>query len=872
PPLPDRIGPYRIVAERGRGGMGVVYLAEQQEPVARRVALKVLKPGMDSREVLRRFAAERQALALMDSPNIAAIFDAGATGTGRPYFVMEYVPGVPIHEFCDAERLPTEQRIELFVLVCEAVQHAHHKGVIHRDLKPSNVLVWRDGRPVPKVIDFGVAKTVCAPDARGSQHTTSGSLLGTPAYMSPEQAADAMDVDTRTDVYALGVMLYELLSGTLPFDPEKLRASGTELVRILREEQPRHPSSRIGQLGDGALAVAQARSTDPHGLRRRLCGDLDWIVLKAIEKDRDRRYGSAQALADDLRRHLRQEPVAAGPPSRLYRMSRFLRRHREAVAVALLLVLALAAGLVATTTLYVTRENERRAREGAEAQALISTKVNEFLGQALAGDPAAPGQPQRRAAAIEILRAAARSLPADPAVAAEVHETLVALFRTLNALPEAVEQARAAVGLRASLHGEDHLATLDALEQLGNLCLLEGNGDPCREAEQLFARVLAAHTRIGGGLHPSTLRVRDGLAHALAGQGRVREAEASLRETLALAEAHFGPTHETTLFALQRLRELLRIDRQAGAAEALARDYLSRARGLLAEGDHRVLFCHHDLADVLHEQGREADARAELLRVLQRLGPIWGKDWLAPLCLYAAAAVALDCGRPAEAAPPLRIAARQQAVYLGDEHPGTLRSRSALARALLELGELDAAATLAGPVLAVQRQKLGERHEDTLATASVSGRLLLARGESALALATLRQVLQRAREGLPVGSWRIAEAQYHVGVGLLRAGELEAAETELGASLDAMQQALRAPCARTAKVAAALAEVCERRGRHEAAQGWRRHLLDPERVAADALAAQQFLRAAADVCEAAGAAEDGASLRAALPPAGGGGR
>jgi eukaryotic-like serine/threonine-protein kinase len=363
---PLRIGPYRILTILGQGGMGVVYLAEQEHPIRRKVALKVVKVGMDSREVVARFDTERQALALMSHPNIARVLDAGASDEGRPYFVMEYVPGIQITDYCDRSRLSTRDRLALFITVCQAVQHAHQKGVIHRDLKPSNVLVAiEDGRPVPKVIDFGIAKATHQRLTEQAIFTRHGVLIGTPEYMSPEQADPGrLDVDTTTDVYSLGVILYELLVGVLPFDGDTLRkAAYVELVRIIQDEEPARPSVRVTGLGAQAGDMAKRRDTDVSSLRKQLRGDLDWIVLRALEKDRTRRYASASEFAADIERHLADEAVMASPPSVAYRVQKFVRRHRLSVAAALAVVLALAAGLAVSTRLYVQVRAERQASD-----------------------------------------------------------------------------------------------------------------------------------------------------------------------------------------------------------------------------------------------------------------------------------------------------------------------------------------------------------------------------------------------------------------------------------------------------------------------------------------------------------------------------
>jgi serine/threonine protein kinase len=360
---PGVIGPYHLLQALGEGGMGLVYLAEQREPLQRRVALKLIKPGMATREVLARFEAERQALALMDHPNIARVLDAGIGPGERPYFVMEYVAGVPITDYCDRLRLRVAERLQIFVQVCAALQHAHQKGIIHRDLKPSNILVTvQDGKPVPKVIDFGIAKATRQGSVAHAAFTRFGMLIGTPEYISPEQAeASGLEVDTTTDIYSLGVVLYELLTGVLPFDGETLRQAGyAEMHRIIREQDPPKPSQRVTTLGATAEEVARQHQTTQAALGKQLRGDLDAIAMKAMEKDRTRRYASASEFAADITRYLNGEAVVASPPSVVYRTRKFVRRHRLGVAAALAVVLALAAGVAVSTGLYLRAEDARR--------------------------------------------------------------------------------------------------------------------------------------------------------------------------------------------------------------------------------------------------------------------------------------------------------------------------------------------------------------------------------------------------------------------------------------------------------------------------------------------------------------------------------
>jgi serine/threonine protein kinase/tetratricopeptide (TPR) repeat protein len=397
-----RIGRYKLLQQIGEGGMGIVYMAEQEEPVRRRVALKVIKLGMDTRQVIARFEAERQALAMMDHPNIAKVLDGGATETGRLYFVMELVQGVPITEFCDKAKLAAKERLKLFISVCQAVQHAHQKGIIHRDIKPSNVLVTlHDGVPVPKVIDFGIAKATNQKLTEKTLFTNFAMMIGTPAYMSPEQAEmSGLDVDTRTDIYALGVLLYQLLTGTTPFPEKRLRSLAYgEMQRVILEEEPERPSTRLSTMtNEQKTAVARNCGEEPESLTNLLRGDLDWIAMKCIEKDRTRRYETASGLATDIQRHLNDEVVAARPPSAVYRFRKMVRRNKGAATATAAIVFTLIAALVFSTAAFVRERTARlraataeRGREAANREAesesvranTISTFVSEFLDGAM---------------------------------------------------------------------------------------------------------------------------------------------------------------------------------------------------------------------------------------------------------------------------------------------------------------------------------------------------------------------------------------------------------------------------------------------------------------------------------------------------------
>jgi serine/threonine protein kinase len=602
-----RIGPYKLLEPIGEGGMGVVYMAEQTEPVRRKVALKIIKPGMDSAQVIARFEAERQALAMMDHPNIAKVLDAGATGTGRPYFVMELVKGVPITEFCDRNRLSLKERLELFAPVCRAIQHAHQKKIIHRDIKPSNVLVTLyDGTPVPKVIDFGVAKAIDQPLTERTLFTRFGAIIGTLEYMSPEQAElGSLDVDTRSDVYSLGVLLYELLTGTTPLERAELRRSAySEILRKIREEEPPRPSARLSESREVLPSISEQRKAEPARLPKQVRGELDWIVMKALEKDRVRRYGSANGLALDVERYLRNEAVAAGPPSAAYRLRKRVRRLALAprtLAVALVVMLTfLALGSFLTALSWVvarTRAQEAmRHAEMARMQAEVAAARMSAAAQAAqqvavaSGAPAArpvldffrahqlsvdpnPGdrdQPRLNAPSPAALSSAEAALdatpPPDPAVEATIRSVLGETYLGLGEPKKAIRQFDRALALRRESPGRDDRATLWTMRRLADAYLQGGQVD---RARPLYEEALSRGKAVLGTDDYDVMTFMNNLGRAYLLTEPIL-AEPVLREALASWTRHPNyPDHWHTAEAMSLMGGFLLARKDYVAAEPL---------------------------------------------------------------------------------------------------------------------------------------------------------------------------------------------------------------------------------------------------------------------------------------------------------------
>ncbi len=679
PELPA-IGPYQPTRLLGEGGMGAVYLAEQEEPIRRRVALKVIKLGMDSKEVIARFETERQALALMDHPNIARVLDAGATDEGRPYFAMEYVPGLPITAYCDRRRLSTGERIELFATVCGAVQHAHQKGIIHRDLKPSNVLVAEtNGEAVAKVIDFGVAKAAAQRLVQRTAFTQLGQLIGTPEYMSPEQAElDRVDIDTRTDVYSLGMLLYELLVGALPFDPEELRRLGLEaLLRKIRDDEPTKPSTRASARGEASESAARDRRTDPRTLAKQLKGELDWIVMKALEKDRARRYQTALELAADLGRFQRNEAVLAGPPSAAYRLRKFVRRHRVGVAATGLVFLTLVGGILATASQArrAKAEQGRAERRFSEVRKLAHALLFDYHDAIKDLPGATPVRARLVRDALENLDNLAGEAVGDPSLVRELAAayekvgdvqggmTAANLGDTEGALASYRSAVRLHRGLLAAQPGNvESRRALAAVES--KLGLLLGETGDVRGALEAARSALAALEDLSGpaGQDPTLLlelvRARDRVGILVQDTGDPESALDHFRRNLALLEAR--------------------------RASEPGSEALDRARSVAHEHAGLALLDLDDLQGAL-EQVREAVAVRASLAAQHPLNDDYRR--ILGLALYNEAEILENLGRFAEALESYRrSAAGVEALVATD--PDNVQHRVELAFSLMRVGDM----------------------------------------------------------------------------------------------------------------------------------------------------------------------------------------
>ena len=614
---PEIIGSYRILQKLGVGGMGEVYEAEQTKPIKRRVALKIIKWGMDTKQVVARFESERQALALMNHSNIAKVYDAGSTEQGRPYFAMEYVKGIPINEYCDKHKLSTPERLELFIQACEGIQHAHQKGIIHRDIKVSNVLVTiQDDKPVPKIIDFGVAKATAQRLTERTVFTEIGQLIGTPEYMSPEQAEmTGLDIDTRTDVYSLGVLLYELLVGVLPFESDELRSGGfDEIRRKVREDEPPKPSTRLTTPGFDTKNATRNRRTDLPSLTRQLKGELDWITMKAMAKDRTQRYASVSELAADIMRYLRHEPVVAGPPSAMYRMKKYVRRHRTAVAAAALVVVAMVIGITGTSIgLVKATKAEKRTREEAQT----AQQVSDFLVELFRiSDPSeAKGN---AITAREILDRGAERIEAElseqPLIQARLMDTMGMVYRNLGLYDAASSLLEQALNKRRQTLGKDDLVVSRSLHSLGTLVYAKGDFS---QAEKLFREALEIKRKFLGYENIEVAEVLNDLAMTLKALGNLTDSEPLYREALAIRRKELGNEHAHVAQSLNNLGMFLYRKGEFNEAEELFREALEMNRRLLGGEHPEVSTNMNNLALVLRSKGSYEEAEEMFRQVLE---------------------------------------------------------------------------------------------------------------------------------------------------------------------------------------------------------------------------------------------------------------
>jgi serine/threonine protein kinase len=674
------VGPYRLLERVGEGGMGEVWLAEQVYPVRRQVAVKIIKAGLDTAQVVARFEAERQALALMDHPAIAKVFDAGSTEYGRPYFAMEYVRGDALTTYCDRHRLTIRDRLGLFVQLCEGVQHAHQKGIIHRDLKPSNVLVTtQDDHPVPKIIDFGVAKATSFPLTEHTLYTSLGGFVGTPEYMSPEQAEGGVDIDTRTDIYSLGVILYELLTGMLPFDRAVFTGSGIDQIRrTIREVDPPKPSTRLTRAG-GAADAAGSRNTEPARLAGTLRGDLDWITMKALAKERTRRYGSASELAGDIRRHLERLPVLAGPPSAIYRTKKFVSRHRLGVAVGVMIAVFLmtSATLMAVQSRRIARERDRANAEAhrANQEAAAARQVAAFLVDLFkVSDPS-----ESRGATLtarELLDKGARdldkTLAEQPEVQARLKATIGNVYTSLGLYQDAVTHLESALATQRRVIGETHDETLRTMHHLANAYWYQGR---LHEAERLYRDVAEQRTRLQGPEHPDTLRANFDLASTFAVQRRWSEAEALALETLRIQRRVLGSSHPDSLSSLNNLQAIYFLQRRYADALPVAEEVLRVRRETLGAEHPGTLLAAHNVATVYEKLDRNDAAERMFLDNLESKRRVLGAAHPdTALTEFALALLYSKQRRFSEAEATALAAYERLRTRLGDQHPDTRRA------------------------------------------------------------------------------------------------------------------------------------------------------------------------------------------------------
>ncbi len=736
------VGPYHLLERIGEGGMGEVWLAEQKLPVWRRVALKLIKSGTNTREVAARFESERQALALMDHPAIAKVFDAGSTAEGLPYFAMEFIAGLPITTYCDKHRLTTHERLALFTQVCDRVQHAHKKAIIHRDLKPSNILVTEvDGRPVPKIIDFGIAKAISQRLTAETMFTRAGSPIGTPEYMSPEQAdSGGEDIDTRTDVYSLGVVLYELLVGALPLDLADIRnLAFHEVLRRLREEDAPKPSTRLRASGEHSSLAARNRRTEPADLGKQLRGDLDSIALKALEKERSRRYGSPSDLAADIKRFLHHELVLAVPPSIAYRARKFIRRHRFGVAVSATVAIATVA-LIALLIIGATRIARERDRANREAQ--VAERVSDFLvGTFKVSDPDESRGDEITAR--EILDKGAHQIETDlagqPFLQARLMYTIGNVYEGLGLYPPAQQMLERAARIQTGLLGPNHQETLASQRLLARI--LEYRAQ-YKEAEKLYLDTLERQERVFGARNVETLRTKSALGALYNEQGRYADAVRLLTQVVKDAESVSGPNGPEALSALHSLAIAYDGTREYPKEQAIWEELYKRRSEKLGPDHPDTISSMQNLAYVYFRQGQYAQAEKLQRRGLEMSERVLGKDH--PKVLLALGNLAntlMSEGRVEEAERLQREVIEGRRRAFGPDHPETQFAIANLAGILLTEKRYQEAERMYRDALEGEIRILGENHPEIRYAWYNLATVEAAQGKRADALADLQKAI-----------------------------------------------------------------------------------------------------------------------------------